>query len=385
VAGQAAQPAVAAPAYADPINPAVDINDYLFVQDGQVAVPQTVAWDLAVNGGAPSAQRSRFVLPKVGLLSRLFVEYCGVFDLTVGTGACAVAADGRGPHGLIDGYTLRVNGGSGWYDVSGFGTYIINAATDPDNYPETATGSAYTTAPTDVASTLFDYPVVDGTPRWGHEIPVALSGSQPCGMILLQNDQTTVELEIRWANLAQYCALTGNATATLELTASVSYEYFDIPERAAFQAFILPMLQWAHWWTEEREDITATGRGANVVVLDNHDTYLRVVQQAIINSVIDTDHFDELRLVLNRKLTRYSKSLAKFLRTQRHNTGGKDLPAFVWDWFSTGTLRDALHADAYTDIRLELDIATGTTLGTAYFLTAAEKLVDLGSPPVGVV
>lgn len=383
---QTAQPAAAVPGYADPLNPQVDINDFLFVEDGAVGVPDTVTWDSAVNGGAPSKPRSRFTLPKVGLLSRLFVDIAGTFTPVVGGGSCAVAADGRGPHGIVDGYTLRINGGSGWYDVSGFGTAMINAASDPDAFPEAAVGTVYTTAPTDVASTLFDYPVAAGSPRFGHEIPIALNAAQPCGIILLQNDQTTVELEVRWANISAYCALAGGATATMSLTATVSYEYFDIPERSAFQAFILPMLQWAHWWTEEREDITSTGPGANVVVLDNHDTYLRVIQQAMINGKLNTDAIDLLSLVLNRKLTRYTKSLARHLRIQRHNTGGKDLPVFIWDWFATGNLRDALHADAYTDVRLVVDVHAGTVLGAdAHFKTAAEKLVDLGAPPVGVV
>lgn len=368
--------------YPDPLNPAVDVNDYLRAQTQRIG-SDTVTWASGA-ASAPSKARSRFVLPKVGLASRLFIEIDGgsatAYDLTIGAGAAAVAARGDGPFGIIDGITIRVNGGSGWYDVSGFGTYLVNAVDDDAAFPQDAPGTVYTTAPTDVASRMFDYPAAaDGRPRFGLEVPFCLGPSNPLGMILLQNDQTTVELEIRWNSLDRYAALTAGAVATLTLTADVVLEYFDIPPRDAFLAYFLPLLRWAHWWREERQDVTAVGRDANIVTLDNHDTYLRVIHSAVLNSVLNTDAIEAVRFVLNRQTYLYDHGATHQLRRQRRAVG-KDLPAYVWDFFATGTLRDVIHADAYTDIRSVLDVAAGTTIGTAFILTATEKLVDLGDP-----
>lgn len=373
--------------YPDPINPAVDVNDYLRLQTQRVG-SATVTW-ASGSDSAPSVPSSRFELPSVGILNRLFLDIDGgsatAFDLTIGAGASAVAADGQGPFGIIDGFSLRVNGSSGWYDVSAFGTYILNAAENASAFPQDAIGTIYTTAPTDIASTLFTYPVVDGRPRFGLEIPVTVSATNPLGMLLLQNDQTTVELIVRWASLSNYAALTAGAVATLTLTLSVVAEYFDVPPRDAFVAFFLPLLRWGHWWSEIRQDIASSGRDANIVSLDNHDTYLRVIHTVILNSITNTDAIEALRFILNRQTYLYDHDDATHLRRQRTATGGKDLPAYIWDFFATGTMRDAIHADAYTDIRSVLDVAAGTTIGAAFINTASEKLVDLGDPLAGNV
>ena len=370
------------PAFADPIAPQVDVNDYLRTQTLRVGTA-TVTW-ASGTASAPSVPRSRFVLPKVGLLSRLYIDIDGgsatAFDLTIGAGASAVAADGRGPFQIVDGLTVKVNGGSGWYDMSGFGTMIANAIEDADAFPIAAPGQAYTTAPTDVDSTIYNYPVVDGRPRFGLEVPFCLGPSNPLGMLLLQNDLTTVELEIRWGALDAYAALTGGAVATLTLTATVTAEVFDIPPADAFASFFRPMLRWGHWWREERQDIAAAGRDANVVSLDNHDTYLRVFHTIMRNSLLNTDNVDDVRFILNRNHTLFDHDDATHLRRQRRSVG-KDLPVILHDFFGTGTLRDVIHADAYTDIRSVVDL--GSIAGTSWLLTATEKLVDLGEPGAG--
>lgn len=375
-------PAAPSPAYADPIAPVVDVNDYLRSQTIRVGAA-TVTW-ASGTASAPSTARSRFTLPKIGLLSRLFLDIDGAsataFDLTIGAGASAVAADGRGPFQIVDGVTVRINGGSGWFDVSGFGTYIVNMIEDADAFIDAAPGVVYTTAPTDVASTLYAYPVVDGRPRFGLEIPFCLGPSNPLGMLLLQNDLTTVEVEVRWGNLDAYAALTAGAVATLTLTATLVAEVFDIPPADAFGAFFRPMLRWGHWWREERQDVTSAGRDANIVSLDNHDTYLRVIHTLLRNSVLNTDNVTDLRFVLNRNHTLFDHDDATHLRRQRI-AAGKDLPVFAHDFFRTGTMRDVIHADAYTDIRSVIDL--DTVAGTSWLLTATEKLVDLGDPGSG--
>jgi hypothetical protein len=374
--------------YPDPIQPEINVNDYLRLQTQRVG-SDTVTW-ASGTATAPSKARSRFQLPKVGILHRLFLDFDGgsatAYDFTAGGGTGAPAADGQGPYGIVDGLSLRVNGSSGWYDVSGFGTYLVNAAENASAFPQDAIGTIYTTAPTDIASTLFSYPnAADGRPRFGLEVPVSVSVTNPLGMLLLQNDQTTVELEVRWASLDHYALLAGGASATLSLTVSVVMFYFDVPPRDAFIAYFLPLLRWGHWWVEERQDVTASGRDANIVSLDNHDTYLRVVHTIVLNSVLNTDAIEALRFILNRQTYLYDHDDATHLRWQRTGTGGKDLPAFIWDFFVTGTMRDVIHADAYTDIRSVLDVTSGTTIGTAFIRSATEKLVDLGDPLAGNV
>lgn len=367
--------------YPDPLNPQEDANDYLRGQTTRVG-QDTVTW-ASGTASSPSKSRSRFQLPKVGLLARLFVDIDGgsatAYDFTAGGGTGAVAADGMGPWGIVEGFALKINGGSGWFDVSGFGTFLLNNAENPNAYTG---GSVPGTAWSAVAGVVYAYdPTADSRPRFGFTIPVALDASQPLGMVLLQNDQTTVELEIRWATLDKFAALAGGASATLSLTATIVAEYYDVPPLAAFDAYIRPLLRWANWHIEERQDVSSTGRDANIVTLDNHDTYLRVIQHAVLNGALNTAALEAVRLVLNRQTTLYDHSVPVHFRQQRDKIA-KDLPAIVWDFFATGTLRDVLHADSFTDIRTAIDVASGTTLGsTAFIRTMAQKLVDLGGAP----
>jgi hypothetical protein len=101
-----------------------------------------------------------------------------------------------------------------------------------------------------------------------------------------------------------------------------------------------------------------------------------VIHTPIINSVLNTDAIERMRFVLNRSDYRFDDRLATHLRRQRR-AFGKDIPAIAWTFFSTRTMRDAIRADSYTDIRSILTIASGTTIGTAYLLTAERRLVQL--------
>jgi hypothetical protein len=372
-------PAGPVAAYPDPIAPQTDVNDYLRAQTLRVGT-DFVSWASAV--AQPSKARSRFTLPKVGLLSRLYLGVTVTGTGATSTGTITPAADGRAPHGLVAGLSLRVNGGSSWYDVSGYGTYLVNAAEDaqalPAIAPDTGRGTAYLDATAAVYSYLENPD--DGPTTFGLEVPLCLSASNPLGMLLLQNDLTNVELEVRWSDATAFAAVTGAATFTIAADVALVAEIFDIPPADAFAAFFRPMLRWGHWHREERQDVVSTGRGANVVGLDNHDTYLKILHTYMASGMVIGNAVDALRFVLNRSTYLFDHDAATHRRRQRRAMG-KDLAAWVWDFFATGTLRDAIHADAYTDIRSELDI-TSAPAGS-YLLTAAEKLVDLGEPGAG--
>lgn len=372
--------------YPDPINPAIDVRDFLRLQSMEVG-SDTVTW-ASGTASAPSKRVSRIRLPQIGLLSRIYIDIDGgsatAYDFTAGGGSGAVAARGDGPYGIVANLALRINGGAGFYNVSGFGSYLLTAAEEASSYPRTgAPGVVYTTAPTDVENALFTYaPSADERPQFGLEIPLSLTPGNPLGMILAGNDQTTIDLEIEWGLLSAYAVLTGGATATLTLTATVFVEYFDVPNRSAFDGYVRPMLQWAHWNNEEQQTITAQGAGVNYVTLDNHDNILQIMHTVEANSVLNTDNVDRLRFILNRAHVLHDQNKRTFLRGQRRAVG-KDLPAFIWTFFETGSLRDAIRADAYTDIRSQIDISGATISGTSRILTATKKLIDLGQPPAG--
>lgn len=363
-------------AYTDPIDPQVNLSDFLHIQTLELNA-QTVAY-ASGTATAPNPRQLRWVLPPVGLLSRVYLDVDGgsstAFDFTAGGGTGT--AVGRGPWSIIENLSIRINGGVAIFDVSGFGTFLLEAAEEPASLPATqGAGAVYTTAPLDVENTIYNYPATaDGRPRFGFSIPLSLTPGNPLGMILAGNDQTTIELVATFAALSEYSTLAGGASATLTLTATPNVEFFAVPEPGAFAQYVRPVLGWAHQNRETRQNITATG--AQEISLDNHDTILQLIHTVTLNSVLNTDAIERLRFVLNRTEYRFDHGLATHLRKQRRAIG-KDLPAFVWTFFQTRTLRDAIRADSFTDIRSILTVASGTTIGTAYVDTCERKLIQL--------
>jgi hypothetical protein len=371
----------------DPIEPAVNLNDVLTLQSIEVG-SDSVTW-ASGTATSPSKARSRFTIPQVGLLSRVYLDFDGgaaaAFDFTAGGGTGAAPATLAGPFSIVKSVNLMVNGGAGFYSVSGFGTFLLNSAESDTVYPtSTVPGQAFTSP----AGLVYAYdPTADSRPRFGLEIPVSIAPGSPLGMILAGNDQTTIEVVIEWDTLDNFSTLAGGASATLALTATVQVEVFDVPNAAQFNRYVRPLLRWAHWCNEERQEIVSTGAGVNNVVLDNHDTYLQIIHALKINGVFSVAALEKALLRLNRAHTRYDEKMPIMLRKQRRSFG-KDLPAVVWTFYEreVDNLRDALRADRYTDIRAQLDITSGTTLGSdAHIRTISRRLIDLGAPPAAAV
>ncbi len=365
--------------YPDPIEPAVTVADFLHLQT-MVIDGKQATWASGTDTAAGQRQL-RWQLPKVGLLSRIWVDVDGLtstgYDFTAGGGTGAVAADAMGPWGLVESIELKVNGSVALFNVTGFGAYLLEAAEAPEALPAVSSvGTVYTTAPTDIESTILNYdPTQDHRPRWGISVPLSLTPGQPLGMVLAGNDQTSLELVLTLASLSKFAALAGGASATLALTFTPTLELFAVPDPAAFAQFVRPMLDWAHVCRETQQDIVATGDQR--VTLDNHDNILQVIHTAKLNGVVNTDALESGQFILNMTDTRYEHGLATQMRRQRRALQ-KDIPAWVWSFFSTGTLRDAIRADSYTDIRSVIKVASGTTLGTGPWIRTAERrLVQL--------
>lgn len=369
------------PAAADPFEPTVNVADFLHLQSNELEA-RTITY-AAGTASAPSQRQVRWLLPPVGLLSRIYIDVDGgsttAYDFTAGGGTGAVPASLLGPWSVVENISLRVNGGVALVDVSGFGAMLL-AASEPFSAPiAQAAGFNYTTSPNDVENTIYNYdPTQDHRPRFSFEVPLSFTPGQPLGMVLAGNDQTTIELVVTLGSLDKYALLSGGtANAALSLTFTPNVEYFAVPEPEAFDQWVRPLLGYAHVAREFRQDVTTTG--AQAVTLDNHDSILQVLHTPVLNSILNMTAFDRLRFILNRSDYRHDDGLATHLRKQRRAFGGKDLPCLAWNFWEGHSLRDAIRADAYTDIRSELTISSGTTIGTAYINTLERKLVQLDS------
>jgi hypothetical protein len=323
----------------------------------------------------------QFILPRVGLLARLFLHFSGTLTVTLGAGSAVVAP--RGPWQLANRLRLLANSTLAIVDLSGFGAYVANLLTDWAG-SESRPGS-YAAAFTATNQPQYDPPAIAEVARYAVaagantidftlELPVKLSESDPIGLIVAQNPQTTLTLEVQQGAIADLVTLAGGATATLTGTWSVAVEYFEAPADPA----AMPDMTFVHVWQETR---TAVGNtGAVPVRLLTGDTYLQVAHIVQLNGTLNRADVERSRIVLNDADSPYSLERWFQLYLQRRRYG-KDLPegVFVHDFFVPETTRDMLNSALYSDLKSELTIAGTATLGAGnnFIDSIARKLVQV--------
>lgn len=330
-----------------------------------------------VEGG-----RLYFTLPKVGLLSRLFLRVEGTCTTVDGSGSLALSD--RGVWNFIKRIRLIANSGASIFDVSGYGTYLINTLSkmgvDPDSIGDIDRGAR---------TEVFAAPITaDAANAWkfGLEIPIAINDRDPIGLILLQNNATQLVLEVEFNNcggannLVAPVVLTGNATAVFSGTCGVMMEYFTTPRNAADY----PPINIIHQWLENQDAIP--GVGAFTKSLLRGDTYMKMIHSVTLAGALNTTDVDKLRILYNQSEVPYNIDKMSQLMLQRSRYG-KDLHkgCFVHDWYyssglpNLGTSRDFINSANVTEFQSEVTINSGATAtaGTSWLNTITEKLIRI--------
>lgn len=324
--------------------------------------------------------RLYFRLPKVGLLSKLLLTIKGTVDNTAGTGHATISE--RAPWNMIKRIKLIANSGASIYDVSGYGTYLINNILKKSSAPNVSVVDRSLIADT------YSIPTTDadGTILFNLEVPIAINDRDPIGLLLLQNNATEMTLEIEFntlgganAVIAPY-VLTGTATSALSAaTCGVVMEYFTVPRQAADY----PALNVVHQWLEQQDVITGTGAFTKSLLRGN--TYMRLMHYLTLNSALDQADVDKLRVLYNQSETPYSIERVPqlFLQKMRY---GMDLPkgTFIHDWYysngipSLGDSRDFINSANITEFQSEVTIGSGASItGNCYLNTITEQLIRI--------
>jgi hypothetical protein len=324
--------------------------------------------------------RLYFRLPKVGLLSKLILTIQATIDNTAGTGHATQSE--RGPWNLIKRIKLVANSGASIYDVSGYGTYVIN------NLLKKASAPNISVIDRTLAASTYSFPATDGdgTMLFNLEIPIAINDRDPIGLLLLQNNATEMVLEVEFnsagganAVVAPY-VLTGTATSAFSAgTCGVAMEYFTVPRRAEDY----PALNVIHQWLEQQDTVTGTGAFTKSLLRGN--TYMRLAHYLTLNSALDQADVDKLRILYNQSEVPYTIDRVPqlFLQKMRY---GMDLPkgTFVHDWYysngipSLGDSRDFINSANITEFQSEVTIGSGATVtGNCYLNTLTEQLIRI--------
>jgi len=309
-------------------------------------LPLTGAVTRPVGGGTFGP----LTLPKTGLLARIYLALRGSVAGTL------TVPNGLGFSSIISRMRIQANSGIDIFNVSGAGYHYLLRNSLESEYIDPVGQSTGTTA---VTATTFNLDAV---------IPIALNMRDPTGLIMLQNEQTIVNLFIDW--LADASVATG-ATVTLT-TGDAFLEVFTVPPDPKDW----PPLNVIHQCLEDQQQIAAAGDFPYYWPRGN--TYVGVYHGAGIGSA-GSDLFNRFAVRVNQ--SDYLQSTpADFLDMEYRLQKGRARPAgsiFV-DLLATsglgcyGLARDMFNSALVTDLASVI-----TATGAATLFTVRRQLVVL--------
>lgn len=270
-----------------------------------------------------------FNLPKVRLLSKVLVEFDAVVSLK--SANASIPTKPFSPYQMIRQIAMELNNGFRPFVVSGesLHLYSLNRLNPDVLLPmknERAMSYIETAASTSGKDARIKFQVA---------LPLTLNDRDPVGLILLQNEETTVSLTIDTARAQDVYQLANGDTVTLkQLKITPTVETFSIP--AIKEA--MPDISVLKLVNEKGEQFS--GNGQNIVKLQTGTIYRKLMlyfTDESGNPLKDSDFAGNLELVFNQADIPYSIKPSA-LAARNHSDLGYVLPdgVYVFDFSNQG-------------------------------------------------
>lgn len=340
-----------------------------------------------------AGQRETQAIQRVGYLARINYHFNGVMTVTLGGGTAAL--DGMGPWNSLSRVRVAANSGTDLYNLSGFGAYLVeDVMTGKAGYVMTDSGRPSALS---YSGQVYQAGTAAGANTWdfGATIPLAVNEESELGLILLQNELSSIQLTFEYLQTLYSLVasqapilVTGAATAALtNATIQPTLEYFSVPADKGAR----PDITWVHQLLESFQPIS--GVGDQTVNLLRENMYLGILHWVQLNNALNTTDVDRWRIVFNKSETPYDQLKKDMLHEARmHN--GRDNPVGVYfrDLYyqgfpNFGGTRDFINGKATAEFESIITIASSATLGSnaSRLGTITRQLVRLATPPVGGV
>jgi hypothetical protein len=274
----------------------------------------------------------QFTLPKVRLLSKIVLEVEAVATLK-STAAGTIALKPMSPYHVLRRVSLDLNNGFSPFVVSGRDLYLYNInRLNPDtlNTQSNPRGVNYVENTSSVAGK-------DNKIKFQVALPVTLNDRDPVGLVLLQNEETSVTLTVdvaRMQDIYNLNASNGDEVTFKSMTVTPLVETFSIPPiKEAFPDISVLKL------VSAKSD-TFSGNGQNVVKLNVGTIYRKLIMYFEDENGVplkDSDFNGNLELVFNQADIPYSIK-PSILSAKNHSDLGFPLPegVFVLDFSNQG-------------------------------------------------
>lgn len=272
-----------------------------------------------------------FEIPKARLLSKIILEVEAVATLKSTTGT--IAKDAMSPYGVLRRISLDLNNGFSPFIVSGKDMYLYSLnRLNPDvlNAQTNDRGANYVENAATVAGK-------DARIKFQVVLPVTLNDRDAVGLVLLQNQETSVSLTVDVGVLKDAYKLNAANTDDVvfkSLSITPLVETYTVPpaEIARPDLSVLKIVQ-------SKADSFA-GNGQNVIKLNTGTIYRKLVmyfEDEAGNPLKDSDFNGNLELVFNTADVPISIK-PSILAAKNHADLGFPLPVgvFVFDWSNQG-------------------------------------------------
>lgn len=309
-------------------------------------LPLTGAITRQVGGGTFGP----YTLPKTGLLARLYLALRGTVAGTL------TVPNSLGMASIISRIRVVANSGLDLFNVSGAGYHYLLRECLESEYTDPAGQSNARAA---VTATTFNLDTI---------IPIAVNMRDPSGLIMLQNEQTIVNLYIDW--LADASVATG-ATVTLT-TGDLFMEVFTVPPDPQDW----PNINIVHQCLEDQQAVPAAGDFPYNWPRSN--TYVQMLHGFGIGAA-GTDAFSRVALRVNQS-DYLQNTPPDYLDMEHRLFRGRARPAggIYFDFAGSSGLGCYALARDLVNSALVTDLATViTTTGAGTLFTVRRQLLTL--------
>lgn len=316
-------------------------------------------------------QQIQFQIPKVRLLSKVFIELSAILKVTHAT-ATTYTPNEFAPYTMIDRVVLEMNNGFAPFTISGKELYMYALARQNAHVKkrkDSGRGSAVQSLNASAAGT--DNPV-----RFMLELPLTLNSRDSIGLVLTQNQETTVTVTINLANGAKMLDNPSGYTAALSsIVAYPTVESFSVPANndALPDISVLKIVQSTN---------AVTTAGQNQLKLPVGMTYRKLIfriEDADGKGIPDADISGLIEIVMNQSDMPYriKPSTLAAINTEQYGT---ELPSgtFVLDFSDNGvpnygSARDYVDTERLTEFWIRLNTPKAGRIVAVYEMLSRLK------------
>ena len=310
-------------------------------------------------------------LPRVGMLSRLVIQFRGTVTLSA-----AGALTDLGPWNLLNRLKVQANiGSAAIVDVSGYGAFMFQQVAEEYGFQPNMAGVGAGTVPN---ADIHAAPVAAGPNTWVLTWVVPISANPgrqfDLGMINLQAPETRITVELTSGALLDPATLVTATTGNFH----VYYEYYEIPDP---RTFALPPLALVRF-LEEQQAVGQTGD--NVYTVPRQGVLLQLLHRLTLNGA-RSDSWDSISIKFNKTDAVYQVERQWERTLERLWYGLNPITGvLVHDlWHaesdvSQGDTRDAIDAEELSTLESIVTVSAGAVLGANNnFLASVRRIVQL--------